>query len=164
MNDDFFFEEDTDNEEGFDRSGIDESLNNDDSCDYDDEDLSLGFVRKVGTESGKINVYEFIFTTHQDEFWGQGFEYFPSGVCNFLEPDLKYIQKIVKVRMNQELSVIQDNNCFSMQDCMDGIIAVAWQDLTHEEEYPEYRLVFHFGEKYTDVEDKLARCHILMNV
>ena len=41
---------------------------------------------------------------------------------------------------------------------IDGIIACAWEDISEYEEYPEpIRLVFKYGEKYEDVEDKLAR-------
>ena len=64
--------------------------------------------------------------------------------------------------MLQNLDLVQKNGCFSMQDCMDGAVALAWQSLLHEDSYPEYRLIFKFGESYDDVESKLAMCHILM--
>ena len=52
----------------------------------------------------------------------------------------------------------QKNSCFSMQDCVDGIISLAWEDMSEYEEYPEpIRLIFSFGEKYDSVEDKLAQ-------
>lgn len=147
--------------EGFDHSGVD-SGENDDSCDFEDEDLSLGFIKYVGKESGGINVYEFMFTIYPDEFWGEGYDIMPSGICNYLEPDFKYLQKIVKVRMTKTLELVQNNSCFSMQDCMDNIVALAWESLVGLEEYPDVRLILHFGEKYEDVENKLAQCHILI--
>ena len=51
----------------------------------------------------------------------------------------------------------QRNTCFSMQDCIDGVIALAWEDLSDYDEYPEPRLIFQFGESFEEVEDKLAR-------
>jgi hypothetical protein len=162
MNEDFSFGNiDEDEVEGFDHSGVD-SGENDDSCDYEDDELSLGLVKFVGTESGGINVYEFIFTKYPDEFWGEGYDTMPSGICNYIEPEFKFIQKTVKVRMTKTLDLAQKNCCFSMQDCMDGIVALAWESLIGLEEYPEIRLIFHFGESYETVENKLAQCHILI--
>ena len=45
-----------------------------------------------------------------------------------------------------------------MQDCVDGIVALAWEDMSNYEEYPEpIRLVFKYGENIESVEDKLAQ-------
>jgi len=164
MNEDFqYIGQDYDEEDyGFDNSGFNNQ--DDDRFDFTNDDLKLGFIRFIGTESGGINVYEFMFTISQDEFWGEGFNVVPCGICNYLEPDSKYVDKIVKVRMNQNLDLVQNNGCFSMQDCMDGIVSLGWQSLIGLDEYPEYRLVFYFGESYNKVEDKLARCHILMGI
>lgn len=162
MNQDFVYSEiEEDPFISYDHSGVD-SGEDDDSLDFEEKDLSLCFIRHIGKESGGVNIYEFIFTSKPNEFWGDGFEYSPAGICNFLEPDSRYIQKIVKVRMLQNLDLVQNNGCFSMQDCMDGAVALAWQSLLHEDSYPEYRLIFKFGESYADVESKLAMCHILM--
>ena len=63
MNKDYVYtpiEEGTDPfDSGFDHSGVD-SGEFDDSLDYEDKDLCLGFVRYVGTESQGLNIYELI--------------------------------------------------------------------------------------------------------
>lgn len=129
----------------------------------DDSQLYLGFIRLIGAESDGIDNYEFIFTNNIDEFWGENFEYKPCCLCNDLIPNDEYITEIHKIRTKIKFDLVQDNCCFSMQDCMDGIISLAWENIDEYEEYPEDgRLVFNFGESYDDVERKLALKNILI--
>lgn len=129
----------------------------------DNEQLYLGFIRLIGAEADGIDNYEFIFTNNIDEFWGENFEYKPCCLCNDLIPNDEYITEIHKVKTKIKFDLIQDNCCFSMQDCMDGIISLAWENIDEYEEYPENgRLVFNFGESYDEVERKLALKNILI--
>ena len=129
----------------------------------DDSQLYLGFIRLIGPESDGIYNYEFIFTNNIDEFWGENFEYKPCCLCNDLIPNDEYITEIHKIRTKINFDLVQNNCCFSMQDCMDGIISLAWENIDDYEEYPEDgRLVFNFGESYDDVERKLALKNILI--
>ena len=129
----------------------------------DDSQLYLGFIRLIGAESDGIDNYEFIFTKNIDEFWGENFEYKPCCLCNDLIPNDEYITEIHKIRTKLKFDLVQDNCCFSMQDCMDGIISLAWENIDDYDEYPEDgRLVFNFGESYDDVERKLALKNILI--
>ena len=164
MNEDYYFTESEPlDDDGFDHSGVD-SGEFDDSQDYSNEDLLLGFINYVGTETGGYNEYDLIFTIYPDEFWGENFNYKPAGICNGLEPDKKYIQKVIRIKTIINLDLIQESGCFSMQDCMDGIVALAYQNLEGLDEYPaDGRLYFMFGESYDEVERKLAICHILIN-
>ena len=169
MNDDFVFYTENDDEDydgslrSFNHTGIDGG-EFDDSQDFNDDDLSLAFINYVGTEIDGLNQYELMFTLHPNEFWGENFNYKPAGICNGLTPDNSYIQKIVKIKTFINLDLIQNSGCFSMQDCMDGIVSLGYQSLEGLDEYPEDgRLYFMFGESYKDVERKLAMCHILMN-
>lgn len=125
--------------------------------------LYLGFIRLIGAESDGVDNYEFIFTNNIDEFWGENFEYKPCCLCNDLIPNDEYITEIHKIKTKIKFDLVQDNCCFSMQDCMDGIISLAWENIDEYEEYPEDgRLVFNFGETYDEVERKLALKNILI--
>ena len=169
MNDDFVYYTENGDENydeslrSFDHSGVD-SGEYDDSQDFNDDDLSLAFINYVGSEIDGLNQYELMFTLYPNDFWGENFNYKPAGICNGLIPDNSYIQKIVKIKTFINLDLIQNSGCFSMQDCMDGIVSLAYQSLEGLDEYPEDgRLYFMFGENYKDVERKLAMCHILIN-
>ena len=130
----------------------------------DTKDVYLCFVRLIGEEMDSINRYEFVFTDNIEEAWGENWEHVPASLVNNLMVDSKYITEVHIVRTGIKFALVQDNSCFGMQDCIDNIVALAYEDISGYSEYPEERgrLVFHFGESLDDVENKLANCNILM--
>ena len=129
----------------------------------EEEDVRLGFIRLIGEESDGYYRYEFIFTNNIDEFWGDDFEQKPCCLVNNLTPKDEYITEIHTVKMKIKLDLIQNNCCFGFQDCTDGIIALAWENVDEYDEYPDDgRIFFRFGETVDDVERKLAVKNILM--
>jgi len=130
----------------------------------EDKVVKLGFIRLIGEEADGYYRYEFIFTDNIDEFWGENFEYKPACLVNGLIPMDEYITEIHIVKMKIKLDLIQDSCCFGFQDCADGIIAMAWENMDDYDNYPEERgrLFFKFGETLEKTEEKLAKCGILM--
>ena len=126
-------------------------------------EVYLGFVRLIGEENDGYFRYEFIFTDNVDEFWGDNFEYKPAGLVNDLIPSDEYITEIHIVKTKIKFDLVQNNMCFGMQDCMDGIVALAFENIDEYENYPEDgRIYFMFGESFDEVERKLAIKNILM--
>ena len=119
------------------------------------ENYRLVFVKKVG-KVDQVYEYDFYFSDNPDKFWGTGFD------CDYanqmkVTPDPKTYGKVLRLRTVIPFYCMQDNNCFSMRHVVDGIVAVAFEDMSDYEEYPEpYRIVFRFGEEYHSVETKLA--------
>ena len=127
------------------------------------KDVSLLFIRLIGEENDGYYRYEFIFTDNPDEAWGDDWEYKPSGLVNTLIPSDEYITEIHIVKTKIKFDLIQNNMCFSMQDCMDGCVALAIENMDSYDNYPEDgRLFFMFGEALEDVERKLALKNIIM--
>ena len=130
----------------------------------EDKEVYLCFVRLIGKENDGYYQYEFIFTDNIDEVWGEDFNQKPACLVNNLMISEEYITEVHTVKTKIKFDLIQDNCCFSVSDCYDGIIALAWEDISQYEEYPEDgRLFFKFGESIDDVDDKLARKHIIMS-
>lgn len=128
-----------------------------------ENNLNLCFIKLVGEESNGDYRYEFIFTNDIDSVWGENFEFKPCCLINNLTPFEEYIQEVHVVKTKIKLDLIQNNCCFGFQDCADGIVALAWQNIDEEMEYPEDgRLFFRFGETLEDVKNKLAMKNILM--
>lgn len=126
-------------------------------------ELSLGMIHPVGNEVDGIKRYELIFTDNPDEFFGEDFEYKPCSLINELLPYEKYIteKKVIKTEIN--FDVIQKSDSFGMQDALDGIVAIAWENIDQYDEYPEDgRLFFFFGEKLSSVAQKLTIKGIVM--
>ena len=128
-----------------------------------EEKINLCFIRLIGEESDGYYRYEFIFTDNVDEIFGENWEFKPCCLVNDLMPSDEYISEVHIVKTKIKFDLIQDNCCFGMQDCLDGIVAVAFENIDDLEEYPDDgRLVFMFGETYEDVERKLAMKGVLM--
>ena len=129
----------------------------------DEVEVRLGFIRLIGEEADGYYRYEFIFTDNIDEFWGDDFEQKPCCLVNSLIPKEEYVYEIHTVKMKIKLDLVQDNCCFGFQDCTDGIIALAWENVDDYDEYPdEGRIFFRFGETLIEVERKLAKKNVLM--
>ena len=125
--------------------------------------MFLIFVNELGPNYKGDNIYEFIFSDKVDDIWGEYWESKPANGYP-LPPDILHIKK-VGVLKNDEISfsVIQKSDYFSMQDSIDDVIALAWEN---ENEYTNYdlvkRLVFRFGESEESVKNKLYARDIVL--
>lgn len=137
-----------------------------------DENLKLLYVNFMGNDLDGRNIYQFLFGTNEqaDLFWVEDFDVKPAGIVrNFFVDDSQYddvrILKVNKIK----LDLAQENTCFSMQDCRDNCVALAYENLDNLDndpdfEYPEDgRLVFHFGMTMLDVEMVLAKRNLQMS-
>ena len=128
------------------------------------KDVSLLFIRLIGEENDGYYRYEFIFTDNPDEAWGDDWEYKPSGLVNTLIPSDEYITEIHIVKTKIKFDLIQNNMCFSMQDCIDGIISLCFSQINDEESiyYNEEPLKFDFGETQEEVRERLKNCGLTL--
>lgn len=115
-------------------------------------DLKLCFIVFVGLDlTGKYQ-YEFLFTDKIDEVWGEDFEIMPAGMCNSLIPNQEDYKEVKNVSLDFKLTLIQNSCCFSMQDCMDGIVSLAYG-------YDNGKLILNlrYGETFDAVEEKIIK-------
>ena len=128
-----------------------------------DGEVYLCFIRLVGEENDNYYRYEFVFTNNIDEVFGENFNQKPACLVNNLFVDEEYVSEIHIVKMKIKLDLIQDNCCFSMSDCYDGIISLGWENIDEYTEFPsDGRIFFKFGETLEEVERKLAVKNVVM--
>lgn len=139
----------------------------DDPRNYDElKDVYLCFIRLIGEENDGFYRYEFIFTDNIDEVWSENDDFAQKPAClvNDLMVAEQYVTEVHIVKMKIKLDLIQNSCCFSVSDGYDGILALAWEDISNYDEYPQDgRIFFKFGESLEEVENKLAIKNILMN-
>jgi hypothetical protein len=120
-------------------------------------ELFLIYVNKTGTKTTGENIYEFLFAEDISIVYGEGWAVVPCGLCIEEEivphPSTYSVTKEVKTEL--KLGLAQNNTCFSYQDVVDGIICVAYEDISEYKEYPENRLILNYGEPYEKVVEKL---------
>ena len=118
----------------------------------------LCFIKLIG-ENINGNEYEFYFTKNLEDFFGEDFAIKPCLLVNNLNPfdDSYDLIKRITLNNNIKLDLASRDSSHSFQDCIDGVIAIAAQNID-EGEYPEIgRLILYFGEDYDSVEKKLSQ-------
>lgn len=136
-------------------------LNN---IDLDEIELSLVYVLHVGTNSDGLNIYHMFYSAEPDDVFVEGWAEKPAGLIPnyYMTPEDGMFDMVREIRTTIKFDLAQDSGCFSMQDCRDGCVALASENLDEAEDYPEpYRLVLMYGEPEGDVERKLAGRNIL---
>lgn len=118
-----------------------------------EEKLYLCFIKLVGEENDGRYRYEFIFTDNMDEAWGDDFDYVPACLCNNLYPSDEYITKVDIVILPFKLTLAQDNCCFGMQDCYDGILCLGYS----ETEDGRLVLLFNAGDEENYVMEQIEK-------
>lgn len=118
----------------------------------------LGFVDLIGrTIDGKY-IYRFDFTTDIDVLWGEYFNVTPSGIIPDLQPDKNALSRSGKIIFPREMVIAKKNYCFSMQDCIDGIIPLIFSEIDEETlELDEKPFFIKFGESFNDVQEKIEK-------
>ena len=118
----------------------------------------LGFVDLIGrTIDGKY-IYRFDFTTDIDVLWGEYFNVTPSGIIPDLQPDKNALSRSGKIIFPREMVIAKKNYCFSMQDCIDGIIPLIFSEIDEETlELDEKPFFIKFGESFNDVQEKMEK-------
>lgn len=126
------------------------------------ENLYLIYVNLLGTDWKDDYIYEFIFSNTTDDVDGEDWDLYPAS--GQPSPPRKVLIKSVGVLTTKiKLSVIQNSDTFAVWDAIDGVCALAWEDLMEYDEYPERRLVFKFGAEIKSVEDSLYEKDLVLD-
>ena len=121
----------------------------------------LGFVDLIGrTIDGKY-IYRFDFTTDTDVLWGEYFNVTPSGIIPDLQPDKNALSRSGKIIFPREMVIAKKNYCFSMQDCIDGIVPLIFSEIDEETlELDDKPFFIRFGESFSEVKEKLDKVNL----
>ncbi len=124
--------------------------------------MFLIFINELGPNYKKENIYEFIFSEDLEELWGDEWDSVPAhGKPG--PPEVNYIQKVgVLSQSTIKLELVQNSDYFGMEHALDKIISLGWE-ISEEDEINEDRLVFRFGEKLKDVENKLYARDLILD-
>lgn len=125
------------------------------------KDLFLIYVNMVGKDYKNNFIYEFIFSDTVTDIDGEDWDTYPaSGRPE--PPNEAFIKKVGKLESELKLDVIQNSDTFAVWDAVDGVIALAWENINAYDSYPEHRLCFKFGETIKSVEDKLYEKDLIL--
>ena len=121
-----------------------------------DDDLKLVYINPIGENSNGKYEYELFFSKTPELVWGENWEMPCASICGDMKPDESTYSNVKRIISDIPFFCVQENTCFSMQDCIDGCVALFFEDISNYSEYPTpYRIVCSFGEDYKNVKEKL---------
>ena len=117
--------------------------------------MRLIYINYVGENYLSAKLYEFIFYEGEiDTVSGEYWDSYPAD-GNPKTP-LDYISMVYKLETDMTIELIQNHESFDMSDCMQGVIALGWEDdKGFEDEVNDVRLFFSYGESDESVINKL---------
>lgn len=131
----------------------------------EDNSLRVVYVIYVGVDVEGKNVYQFLLSINTEDTFSEGWGEKPAGniPSNILMIEESMYEYVKELKTDIKLDLAQENLCFSMQDCRDNIVALAYENIDEYDEYPENgRIVVHFGDKIDDVERMLGKRDMFM--
>lgn len=115
----------------------------------------LIYINGMGPNYKGDNIYEFIFSDSIDEVWGESWESKPANGYPS-PPDVEYVKKVGTLTNGEiTLELVQNSDVFSVQDSIDGVLALGWEKEEDIDFSLVKRLVFKFGDEEQIVKDKL---------
>jgi hypothetical protein len=118
------------------------------------KELFLIYINKIGKDYKENYLYEFIFSDTIDGIDGDDWDTFPASGRPSAPHD-HFIKKVGRLESEIKFDVIQYSDTFAVWDAIDGVIALAWENINAYDSYPEKRICFKFGEPISEVETKL---------
>lgn len=118
--------------------------------------MFLVYIHRIGVNAENQYEYELYFSDDKNIYDENEINYSPCGLKKNKYSDYFDYKEIKIIETTINLSLIENNMCFGYRHAIDGIIALAYEDITDYEEYPENgRLVLKYGMTIDEVIEKL---------
>ena len=92
----------------------------------ENNNLHLVYINPIGKNSNDLFEYEFFFSETPDIVWGQDWNIACPAACENTLPDPETYSEVKTLKTEIPLFCVQQNTCFSIQDCIDGIICLGY--------------------------------------
>jgi hypothetical protein len=92
----------------------------------ENNNLHLVYINPIGKDSNNLYEYEFFFSETPDIVWGQDWNIACPAACENTLPDPETYSEVKTLKTEIPLFCVQQNTCFSIQDCIDGIICLGY--------------------------------------
>lgn len=125
----------------------------------------LAFIDEIGRSIDGNYTYCFYFTYDKEIVWGEYFNICPTSIIPNLTPDNNTLSHKININFPQKLNLAKNNTCFSMQDCIDGILPLAFVDIYDNDKpllYKNKPLFFPFGEDKNIIIEKCNTLNLLV--
>lgn len=119
--------------------------------------MYLIYINRIGTTFKGEHIFEFLFSNSVDWEWDES--WYESSVMTDtreLSPDESIIKVVGTLKTDEfDLELVQEDGVRDIYNAVEGIIALGWEKLEEEDEIPERRRVFNFGDTKESVDEQL---------
>ena len=119
--------------------------------------MYLIYINRIGTTYKGEHIFEFLFSSSVEWEWDES--WYESSVMTDtreLSPDESIIKMVGTLKTDEfNLELVQEDGVRDIYNAVEGIIALGWEKLEEDEEIPEKRRVFNFGDTKESVDEQL---------
>ena len=126
--------------------------------------MYLIYINRIGTTFKGEHIFEFLFSNSVDWEWDES--WYESSVMTDtreLSPNESIIKVVGTLKTDEfDLELVQEDGVRDIYNAVEGIIALGWEKLEEDEERPERRRVFNFGDTKESVDEQLYEYDLVL--
>jgi hypothetical protein len=126
--------------------------------------MYLIYINRIGKTFKGENMFEFLFSNSTEWEWDES--WYESSVISDtkdLAPDESIIKLVGSLSTDEfDLELVQEDGVRDIYNAVEGIIALGWEKLQDDEDYPEKRRVFKFGDTKEMVDEQLYEYDLVL--
>ena len=127
--------------------------------------MYLIYINRIGTTFKGEHIFEFLFSNSVD--WESDDSWYESSVMTEtreLAPDETIVKIVGTLKTDLfDMELVQEDGVRDIYNAVEGIIALGWEKLEEDEEIPEKRRVFKFGDTKESVDDQLYEYDLVLS-
>lgn len=127
--------------------------------------MYLIYINRIGTTFKGEHIFEFLFSNSVDWEWDDS--WYESSVMTEtreLAPDETIVKIVGTLKTDLfDMELVQEDGVRDIYNAVEGIIALGWEKLEEDEEIPEKRRVFNFGDTKESVDEQLYEYDLALN-
>ena len=127
--------------------------------------MYLIYINRIGTTFKGEHIFEFLFSNSVDWEWDDS--WYESSVMTEtreLAPDETIVKMVGTLKTDLfDMELVQEDGVRDIYNAVEGIIALGWEKLEEDEEIPEKRRVFNFGDTKESVDEQLYEYDLVLS-
>lgn len=126
--------------------------------------MYLIYINRIGKTFKGEHMFEFLFSNSTEWEWDD--TWYESSVMTDtrdLAPDESIIKLVGSLKTDEfDLELVQEDGVRDIYNAVEGIIALGWEKLEEDSDYPEKRRVFRFGDTKESVDEQLYEYDLVL--
>ena len=126
--------------------------------------MYLIYINRIGTTFKGEYIFEFLFSDSIEWEWDDS--WYESSVMTDtreLAPNESIVKLVGNLKTDLfDIELVQEDGVRDIYNAVEGIIALGWEKIEEEEEVPEKRRVFNFGDTKESVDEQLYEYDLVL--